>query len=71
MTPLQMIYLCRRVSVSFGVANAPGDVDINITKKEARRLIKAHDLPADDYDHDVGCVSLFRSDRVAVITFHT
>ncbi len=38
--------------VSFAVANAPGNVDVSVTKKEAERLIADHDLRRDEDDDD-------------------
>ena len=69
MTPKQMIREATDVFVTFGVANAGDAVDINITKREALRLIDAHSLPANDSDHEIGSVGMHKG--TAVITFHT
>ncbi len=69
MTPKQMIRKAKSAHVVFDVADAPGDVWIDISKAEAVRLVDAHDLPADDTDHPVGTVSVH--DDFVLITFHT
>lgn len=65
MTALGMIAAARKVRVMFGLCNVPGDVMINVSKAEARRIIREHGLPHDE----VGYVYL--SDGTASIIFHT
>ncbi|WP_428413090.1 hypothetical protein [Pararhizobium sp.] len=69
MTPLQAIDRADSVEVVFGLAMVPGEVEIRITKQEAKRLIRAHKLPFEDVMHEIGHVRLDGS--TATIHFHT
>lgn len=68
-SPHQVVKEAKKVTVEFGVAGAPGDVTINVTKAEANRLIRAHSLGVGNAMHDVGTVDAIAGD--AVLTFHT
>jgi hypothetical protein len=73
MTPLQMIKAARACRAVFGVANAPGDVTINITKAEAERLVRAHGIAPLDADQEdrVGWCGLNTEGTVFTIGFDT
>jgi hypothetical protein len=71
MNAREMIDVANQCTCILSVAAEPGCVYINITKKEARHLIEAHNLLAHDVMGTIGHVSFNERTCNAFLHFHT